>query len=78
MIRRTRLTTPLPLRINGQPALALEILKRSGANIIETVAAVKAPCGEVAVDWPESVGVPICDQSKQVKDPSDLEANVSP
>ncbi|MBU2983318.1 efflux RND transporter permease subunit [Lentibacter algarum] len=65
-------------RINGQPALALEVTKRSGANIIETVAEVKALVKELRVDWPESVEVTyLQDQSKQVKDMlSDLEANV--
>lgn len=65
-------------RINGQPALALEVTKRSGANIIDTVAEVRAVVEELRVDWPESVEVTyLQDQSKQVKDMlSDLEANV--
>ncbi len=65
-------------RINGQPALALEITKRSGANIIDTVAEVKAMVEELRVDWPESVEMTyLQDQSKQVEDMlSDLEANV--
>ena len=65
-------------RINGQPALALEVTKRSGANIIETVAEVKALVAQMQVDWPENVKVTFLqDQSKQVKDLlSDLEANV--
>jgi len=65
-------------RINGQPALALEITKRSGANIIETVAAVKALVDDLQVNWPESIEITyLQDQSKQVKDLlSDLEANV--
>ncbi len=39
-------------RIDGQPALALEVKKRSGANIIETVAAVRALIAETQADWP--------------------------
>ena len=42
-------------RIDGQPALALEVTKRSGANIIDTVAAVRETVGEVADDWPDTV-----------------------
>ncbi|EPX80981.1 efflux RND transporter permease subunit [Litoreibacter arenae] len=65
-------------RINGQPALALEVTKRSGSNIIETVAEVKALINEVQSEWPESIEITyLQDQSKQVKDLlSDLEANV--
>lgn len=65
-------------RINGQPALALEVKKRSGANIIETVADVKAVVAELRADWPDTVTVDFLqDQSEQVEDLlSDLEANV--
>ncbi len=77
-IRRTFDDPSSFARINGQPALALEITKRSGANIIETVAAVKAVVDELQVEWPESIEITyLQDQSKQVKDLlSDLEANV--
>ncbi|WP_226781754.1 efflux RND transporter permease subunit [Oceaniglobus trochenteri] len=65
-------------RINGQPALALEIKKRSGSNIIDTVAAVRALIEEASKDWPDSVNVAYMqDESEQVKTMlSDLEANV--
>lgn len=77
-IRRTFEDPDSFARINGQPALALEVTKRSGANIIETVAEVKALVEELRVDWPESVQITyLQDQSKQVEDMlSDLEANV--
>ena len=77
-IRRTFEDPKSFARINGQPALALEVTKRSGANIIETVAAVKARVEELRADWPENIEITyLQDQSKQVKDLlSDLEANV--
>ncbi|MCH2165587.1 MAG: efflux RND transporter permease subunit [Marinovum sp.] len=77
-IRRTFEDPNSFARINSQPALALEVTKRSGANIIETVAEVKALVEELRLDWPDSVEVTyLQDQSKQVKDMlSDLEANV--
>ena len=77
-IRRTFEDPNSFARINGQPALALEITKRSGANIIDTVDDVKAVVEALRVDWPESVEITyLQDQSKQVKDMlSDLEANV--
>jgi multidrug efflux pump len=65
-------------RIDGQPALALEVTKRSGANIIDTVAATKQALDGLRADWPESVEVTyLQDQSEQVETLlSDLEANV--
>ena len=65
-------------RINGQPALALEVKKRSGANIIETVAEVRALVDELRGDWPDTVEVTFLqDQSEQVETLlSDLESNV--
>ena len=65
-------------RIDGQPALALEVTKRSGANIIDTVGAVRAVAENLRVDWPDSVDVTFLqDQSEQVETLlSDLEANV--
>ncbi|MCC1492031.1 efflux RND transporter permease subunit [Cognatishimia sp. F0-27] len=65
-------------RIDGQPAISLEVKKRSGANIIDTVADVQALVEELRVDWPDSVQVTyLQDQSEQVKTLlSDLEANV--
>ncbi|EPX85637.1 efflux RND transporter permease subunit [Salipiger mucosus] len=65
-------------RIDGQPALALEVTKRSGANIIETVAATRATIEELRADWPDSLRVTyLQDQSEQVETLlSDLESNV--
>ncbi|SFQ95441.1 efflux RND transporter permease subunit [Poseidonocella sedimentorum] len=65
-------------RINGQPALALEVTKRSGANIIDTVEQVRAVTEEMSADWPDSLQVTyLQDQSEDVKSLlSDLEANV--
>ena len=65
-------------RIDGQPALALEIKKRVGANIIETVETAKRVIEETSADWPETVRVDYMqDQSEYVRDIlSDLEANV--
>lgn len=77
-IRRTFEDPTSFARINGQPALALEVKKRSGANIINTVAEVKELVDTMSADWPDSVEVTyLQDQSKQVKTMlSDLEANV--
>ncbi|WP_299365582.1 efflux RND transporter permease subunit, partial [uncultured Paracoccus sp.] len=65
-------------RIDGQPALSLEVVKRSGANVIDTVAEVRATIEEIGRDWPESLRVTyLRDQSEDVKTLlSDLESNV--
>ncbi|MBO9429329.1 efflux RND transporter permease subunit [Sulfitobacter sp. R18_1] len=77
-IRRTFKDPTGFARIDGQPALALEIKKRSGANIIETVAAVRELIDEMRAEWPDSITVKYTqDESEQVEDMlSDLEANV--
>jgi multidrug efflux pump len=44
-------------RINGKPAIAIEVVKRTGANIIETVDAVKATVGRLAPTLPSTLQV---------------------
>lgn len=54
--------------INGQPALAIEISKRVGSNIIATLDNVKALVKEQQALWPEGVNVTFNqDQSKEIK-----------
>lgn len=55
-------------RINGQPALVLEISKRTGANIIETVEAVKELLNNAESRLPDTLDVSvIMDQSADVE-----------
>jgi len=77
-IRRTFRDPEGFARIDGQPALALEVKKRVGANIIETVDAVRAIVAEKQKDWPASVRVEyLQDGSDQVKTMlGDLQNNV--
>lgn len=65
-------------RINGEPALVLEISKRTGANIIETVEKVKALIESAGPQLPDELEVRyIMDQSGEVRDIlSDLLNNV--
>jgi len=65
-------------RIGGQPAVALEVKKRAGANIIETVGAVRALVEERREAWPASVRVTwLQDESEQVRTLlGDLQNNV--
>ncbi len=66
------------VRLDGQPALSLEVKKRAGANLIATVELVKAAVERVSADWPESVEIVyLSDQSEQIETLlSDLEASV--
>lgn len=77
-IRRTFEDPTSFARINGQPALALEIKKRSGSNVIDTVADAKDVIAKAQASWPDSVSINyLQDESKQVKSMlADLEANV--
>ena len=77
-IRPTFVTPGSFARIDGRPALALEIKKRSGANVIETVARVRAAVAQAQAGWPDSVRIDILqDQAEQVRTVlDDLEANV--
>jgi multidrug efflux pump len=65
-------------RINGEPALVLEISKRTGSNIIETVEKVKALIERAGPQLPDELEVRyIMDQSGEVRDIlSDLLNNV--
>ncbi len=65
-------------RINGEPALVLEVSKRAGANIIETIAEVRGLIEAAGSELPDELEVRyIMDQSTEVQDIlSDLLNNV--
>jgi multidrug efflux pump len=65
-------------RINGQPAVALEISKRIGTNIIDTIEEVRALVAEEQQSWPDSIRVNFSqDKSQQIRDMlKDLQNNV--
>jgi len=56
-VRRTFKDPESFARIGGHTAVALEISKRTGENIIETIEAVKAQVASAQVDWPPTVRV---------------------
>jgi multidrug efflux pump len=56
-------------RINGEPALVLEVSKRSGANIIETVEQIRALIDQARPQLPDTLDIRyIMDQSDEVRD----------
>ncbi|ANT63101.1 acriflavin resistance protein (plasmid) [Salipiger sp. CCB-MM3] len=77
-IRRTFEDASGFARINGQPSLALEVKKRVGSNIIDTVEGVRAVVEKARESLPDSVRVTYMqDESEQVKTMlNDLESNV--
>src|SRR5712691_2562412 len=55
-------------RVNGRPAMTIEVSKRTGANLIETVDAVKYIVGQLQKTWPEAVHVTFTqDKSKVIR-----------
>ena len=55
-------------RVNGHPAMTIEVSKRTGANLIETVDAVKTTVAALQTTWPEAVHVSFTqDKSKIIR-----------
>jgi multidrug efflux pump len=55
-------------RVNGQPALALEVSKRAGENIIDTIARVRDTVEATRQAWPETIEVTYSqDKSKDIR-----------
>ncbi len=55
-------------RVNGRPAMTIEVSKRTGANLIETVDGVKAAVETLRKTWPEPVQVTFTqDKSKVIR-----------
>lgn len=65
-------------RVNGRPALALEVSKRIGANIIDTIAEVRAVVDAARSGWPPNLQVGFAqDKSNNVRMMlTDLQNNV--
>ncbi|MCC7348780.1 MAG: efflux RND transporter permease subunit, partial [Variibacter sp.] len=55
-------------RVNGKPAMVIEVSKRTGANLIETVDGVKKVVETLKATWPEAVRVSYTqDKSKLIR-----------
>jgi multidrug efflux pump len=65
-------------RVNGKPAMTIEVSKRSGANLIETVDGVKAAVEKLKTTWPSTIHVAFTqDKSKVIRTMlSDLQNSV--
>ncbi|HXA40610.1 MAG TPA: efflux RND transporter permease subunit [Phenylobacterium sp.] len=56
-VRRTFKEPDFITRFNGQPAVALDVTKRNGANILDTVKSIKSVVSEEEKHWPATVKV---------------------
>ena len=77
-VRRTFKDANSKARVDGKPAITLEIKKRIGENVIETLEQVRAIVTSRQNDWPAGVEVSFMqDKSKQIKIMlADLQNNV--
>jgi multidrug efflux pump len=56
-VKRTFVDADRYARFNGRPAVTLDVVKRSGTNIMQTIEATKAIVAEAQKQWPETVQV---------------------
>ncbi|HEX5789266.1 MAG TPA: efflux RND transporter permease subunit [Woeseiaceae bacterium] len=68
-VRRTYKDADSYARLNGKPALAIEVVQRSGANVIDTIAEVRKVIADAQEYWPGNVEVVASrDKSEDVND----------
>ena len=77
-VRRTLKDRLTVARLSGKPAIALEVSKRAGENIIDTIEHVRAVVAEEQTNWPGSVVVSYSqDKSSDIRTMlTDLQNNV--
>ena len=56
-VQRTFKDRSVYAEFDGKPAVSIQIVKRAGANILDTVAEVRAVVSAAEARWPETVGV---------------------
>ena len=68
-VRRTYKDAESYARLNGKPALAIEVVQRGGANLIDAIADAKATIAKAQQYWPAGIVVSISrDKSEDVND----------
>ena len=68
-VRRTYKDAESVARLNGKPALAIEVVQRAGANVIDTITTIKEMIAEEQAYWPGDIEIVASrDKSKDVND----------
>jgi len=68
-VRRTFKDREQYAKFNGQPAVSIQIVKRTGANILDTVAEVQEVVANAQSRWPDTVNVTLTsDMSEMIDD----------
>ncbi len=68
-VRRTFKDREEYARFNGHTAVSLQVVKRSGANILETVASVRETIEKLEKNWPDTLNVELtADESAEIGD----------
>lgn len=77
-VKRTFKDPESIVRVNGQSAISIEVIKRKGENIIETIDEVKEVIQEEIQFWPKSIQLVFAqDESQNIKDfVADLENTI--
>ncbi|MDQ8205124.1 efflux RND transporter permease subunit [Pelagicoccus sp. SDUM812003] len=77
-VRRTFKDRSAYARLNGEYAIGIEVSKRAGENVLDTIAGVKAKVEELRPIWPENLSVTYSqDKSTNIRDMLlDLQNNV--
>ena len=68
-VRRTYKDAESVARLNGKPAIAIEVVQRAGANVIETIRAVNSLIDAERAYWPPGMEILASrDKSNDVRD----------
>ena len=68
-VRRTYKDAESVARLNGKPAIAIEVVQRAGANVIDTIDSIKALIATEQEYWPAEIEIVASrDKSKDVND----------
>lgn len=67
-VRRTFKDREQYAKFNGQPAVSIQIVKRTGANILDTVAEVQEIVDARKARWPDTVGVTLTSDMSEMID----------
>ena len=68
-VRRTYKDAESVARLNGKPAIAIEVVQRAGANVVDTISHIKDLIAEEQTYWPSEIEIVASrDKSKDVND----------